>query len=108
MNFKSYLKNNTVYLDGGMGTLLQKKGLKPGEQPERWNISHPDEIRAIHEAYYNAGSNVIATNTFGANILKYSPDELHEVIKAAIKNANEAKKRSVGTQATATQNVLFA
>lgn len=98
MNFKSYLKNNTVYLDGGMGTLLQKKGLKPGEQPERWNISHPEEIIEIHEAYYNAGSNVIATNTFGANVLKYSQDELSEVIKAAFKNANEAKKRSVSAQ----------
>lgn len=46
MNFREYLNNNIVYLDGGMGTLLQAQGLRPGEHPERWNLSHPDIIRA--------------------------------------------------------------
>ena len=76
MGIKEFLKNNTVFLDGGMGTLLQERGLSAGELPERWNLEHPEEIIAIHRAYYDAGSNVVNTNTFGANILKFAPDEL--------------------------------
>lgn len=95
MNFREYLKNNIVYLDGGMGTLLQAEGLKPGEHPESWNITHPDIITAIHKAYFEAGSNVVCTNTFGANCLKFSCDELEEIIKAAIANAKTAKECSV-------------
>jgi len=48
MNILEYMKDHIVYLDGGMGTLLQKQGLKPGEHPERWNLSHPEVITAIH------------------------------------------------------------
>ena len=44
MNVLDYLKENLVYLDGGMGTLLQKRGLQAGELPERWNVTHPDVI----------------------------------------------------------------
>ena len=95
MNFREYLKNNIVYLDGGMGTLLQAEGLKPGEHPEIWNITHPDIITNIHKAYFDAGSNVVCTNTFGANCLKFSCDELEEIIKAAIANAKAAKECSV-------------
>ena len=91
MDFLNFLKNNTVYLDGGMGTLLQKEGLLAGEHPEMWNITHPDVIRRIHMDYYNAGSNVVSTNTFGANILKFSAEELDLIIKAAIENANAAR-----------------
>ena len=72
MNIREYLKNNVVYLDGGMGTLLQIKGMAPGEYPELWNLSHPDVIIDIHKAYFDAGSNVVCTNTFGANPLKFS------------------------------------
>ncbi len=91
MNFREYLKNNIVYLDGGMGTLLQASGLKPGEHPEHWNISHPEVITKIHKAYYEAGSNVVSTNTFGANSLKFGAEELEEIIKAAFENANTAR-----------------
>ncbi len=94
MNFKEYLKQNIVRLDGGMGTLLQQQGLQAGEHPERWNLSHPDVITAIHQAYFDAGSNVVCTNTFGANILKFADDELEQIIKAAVSNANTARQRS--------------
>ena len=80
MNFREYLKENIVYLDGGMGTLLQAKGLKPGEHPEHWNITHPESITEIHKAYYDAGSNVVSTNTFGANILKFDREELEQML----------------------------
>ena len=95
MNFKDYLKNHIVYLDGGIGTLLQAGGLKPGEYPERWNLSHHDVIIDIHKAYFDAGSNIVCTNTFGANCLKFADDELEQIIKAAVANAKKAREQSV-------------
>ena len=94
MNFSEYLKNNIVYLDGGMGTLLQAQGLTPGEHPEKWNISHPEIITDIHKNYFNSGSNVVCTNTFGANSLKFDETELEEIIKSAISNAKKARELS--------------
>lgn len=98
MNIRDFIKNNIVYLDGGMGTLLQKSGLRPGELPERWNISHPEVIKEIHKSYYDSGSNIVNTNTFGANSLKFGTDELSEIIYHAVKNADEARKASSGKQ----------
>ncbi len=98
MKILDYLKNNIVYLDGGMGTLLQKEGLLPGELPERWNITHSDVIIRIQKAYFDAGTNIICTNTFGANSLKYDDEELSAVIKAAVQNAKAARDTSTGTQ----------
>ncbi len=94
MNFKDFLQSNIVNLDGGMGTLLQERGLTPGEYPERWNLTHADVIREIHKAYFDAGSNVICTNTFGANILKFDEGELDEIIRAAVHNAKAARESS--------------
>jgi len=98
MNILQYLKNNILYLDGGMGTLLQAQGLSAGELPERWNLSHPDVITNIHKQYFDAGSNVVNTNTFGANSLKFGADELEAIIGAAIKNARQAATESTGKQ----------
>lgn len=98
MKITEYLKNNVVYLDGGMGTLLQARGLPMGELPERWNISHPEIVREIHGAYYDAGSNIVSTNTFGANSLKFSSDELDEIIGAAVAHARFAAKNNRGKQ----------
>ncbi|MBR4869775.1 MAG: homocysteine S-methyltransferase family protein, partial [Oscillospiraceae bacterium] len=99
MNVLEYLKENILYLDGGMGTLLQAKGLVAGEHPERWNLTHADDVTAIHRAYYDAGSNVVSANTFGANALKFSPAELEEIVAAAMENVRRAQKESSGTQA---------
>ena len=95
MTFREYLKNNKVYLDGGMGTLLQERGLKPGERPELWNITHKDIIVDIHKAYYDAGSNVVSANTFGANVLHFDEVELKTIIDAAVSNVREAANASV-------------
>lgn len=98
MDFRDFLKDNTVILDGGMGTLLQNEGLAPGEYPERWNITHSEIITKIHKDYFDAGSNVVNTNTFGANSLKFDDGELEEIIRAAIENAKAARSASVGEQ----------
>ena len=87
-----YMKTHPILLDGGMGTLLQQKGLKPGEKPETWNLLHPEIITEIHKAYLNSGSNIISTNTFGANALHYSSEELQRIIPAAVRNARTAQK----------------
>ena len=98
MKITEFIKDNILILDGGMGTLLQNHGLKAGEKPEMWNISHADVIESIHRAYLDFGSNVISTNTFGANLLKFSEGELEEIISSAVENARLAIKNSKGRQ----------
>ncbi len=98
MRLSEYLKNNIVILDGGMGTLLQARGLQPGEAPERWNLTHPNDIIDIHKSYYDSGSNIVNTNTFGANTLHFEPEELEEIIKAAVDNAVKARELSVSAK----------
>ena len=98
MNVLEYVKNNVTFLDGGMGSLLQERGLKPGELPETWNVTHPEEIIDIQRSYYDAGSNIVLANTFGANSLKFSDEELEQYIAAAIGNARRAAELSEGTQ----------
>lgn len=98
MDIRTFLKDNLIILDGGMGTLLQAGGLLPGELPERWNLTHPEDIIAIHKAYFDAGSHVVNTNTFGANLFKFSADELDRIVAAATENARKAAAQSGGTQ----------
>ncbi|MBQ3416630.1 MAG: homocysteine S-methyltransferase family protein [Ruminococcus sp.] len=98
MDVRSFLKENIVLLDGGMGTLLQEQGLQAGERPERWNLSHPDIVAGIHQAYYDAGANIVNTNTFGANSLHFDDEELEAIIKSAIANADLARKNSTSPQ----------
>ena len=98
MKITDYLKQNKLCLDGGMGTLLQRCGLRAGELPERWNLTHAEVIVGIHKDYYNAGSNVVSTNTFGANSLKFSDAELEEIISAAVANARRASDECDGEQ----------
>lgn len=93
--FEKLLKENQfVLLDGAMGTMLQKSGLKSGEIPEFFNITHKDTIIGIHKEYVKAGANIIYANTFGANGYKLYNKEysVKEVITAAIANAKEAVK----------------
>ena len=91
MNITEFIKENTLVLDGGMGTLLQARGLPAGENPALWSVAHPDEIVAIHKAYFDAGAHVVSTNTFGANILKFDNETLQNIVAAAVKNAKDAR-----------------
>ncbi len=94
MDFRAFLKDNNVILDGGMGTLLQNAGLPVGELPERWCVTHPETVTDIHKSYFDAGSNVVNTNTFGANCLKFDEEELESIISSAIKCVDRARERS--------------
>lgn len=90
------LGKELLFFDGGMGTLLQAKGLQPGELPETWNFTHEKEIREIHRQYIEAGSDIILTNTFGANALKFHDDaySLEELIQRAVNNVKVAAEEA--------------
>lgn len=87
-DLRSDLRTKRLYFDGGFGTVLQGMGLKSGEAPETWNITHPDEVTGVHRAYIEAGSNIITTNTFGVNRDKY--ENYAELISAALDCAENA------------------
>lgn len=80
--------------DGAMGTFLQAKGLKAGECPETWNISHPSEVKSIAQSYIDAGSDIVETNSFGATSYKLREfgltDKVAEYNVAAARLAKEA------------------
>ncbi len=93
MNIKNKILNEIVVFDGAFGTELQKKGLKPGEHPEEWNLTHKSEIIEIHKSYIEAGADIINANTFGANRLNFG-ERTKELITSAIENAKQAVKES--------------
>ena len=93
MSVLNEIGKRILFFDGGMGSLLQEKGLKPGELPETWNIRHPEAITQIHRSYLEAGSDIILANTFGANRLKYNKNQeysLETIVAAAMENAKKA------------------
>ncbi len=92
MNFREVLGRQILFFDGGMGTLLQERGLKAGEVPETWNIVQPECIRQIHKEYLMAGSNIISANTFGVNAFKCKnlPYTVDELVTAGIQLVQEA------------------
>ena len=95
MDFREALKSGRFILfDGGMGTMLQERGLAAGEIPENWNTERPDDILAVHKAYVDAGSDVITTNTFGANSRKFGAP-VAPVIDAAIRIARRSGAKYV-------------
>lgn len=91
MKFDIFGKGITL-LDGAMGTMLQRRGLKPGGVPDILNLTEPELIRSIHREYIDAGSRVIYTNTFGANRLKLSRTgrSVAEVVSAAVRLGKDA------------------
>ena len=90
------LGKELLYFDGGMGTLLQERGLQPGDLPETWNLLHAEEIREIHRKYIEAGSDIVLTNTFGANALKFHDDaySLEEIVNAAVGHVKAAAEQA--------------
>ncbi len=97
MNIWETINQRIVFFDGGMGSLLQEAGLKPGELPGTWNLLHPETLVRIHRDYLEAGADVVTTNTFGVDGLKYKEDgefALTKVIRAAVHNAREAIRLS--------------
>ena len=94
MTFMELLRKGPFFLDGGFGTLLQRRGLQPGEAPESWNLTHPEEVTAIHRAYFEAGSHMVACNTFGVHPERYSLQECEKMIRAAVACADKARREA--------------
>ena len=95
-DIKKYLGKQTLFFDGGTGSVLQGWGLQPGELPENWNIEHKEKIVELNYLYYKAGSNIVNTNTFGAFETKFTGIQtytLENIISSAIENANEARRK---------------
>lgn len=92
-DLRERLGKEWLIFDGGTGTILQSKGLQGGELPETWNLKRPEDIIDLHCGYLRAGCDIFNTNTFGANSLKF-PNDLEEIVTAAVNNAGEARRRT--------------
>lgn len=92
MSILELLQKRIVFFDGGTGTLLQEKGLQAGELPELWNIEKKQALIEIHKNYFEAGSDIVLTNTFGANCIKLQgiSYSIEQIITAAVENAKTA------------------
>ena len=89
MNLRELINKKRLYLDGGTGTMLQKRGLRSGEGTEEWSLTHPEEIIKLHREYLSAGSDIFCTNTFSVNCLKQ--ENFEEYIAAAFDCAKKAR-----------------
>ena len=93
--FEELFKAGRVVVgDGGLGTMLQRAGLKQGEVPELWNLTHPAEVQRIHEEYVRAGAQVVETNTFGCNEMRL-PDGLKGRAEEIARAGAELCRRAV-------------
>ncbi|AOR24956.1 homocysteine S-methyltransferase family protein [Clostridium taeniosporum] len=96
MGLKEFIKDNILVFDGAMGTMLQKEGLKLGENPEIFNIEESEKVKKIHKQYIENGAMVITSNTFGANELKLENTNytVEEIIDASVSIAKDAIEKN--------------
>lgn len=88
MKLEELLGKRLVFVDGGMGTMLQAAGLTGGEAPERWNLTHPETVAEVHRAYLAAGCDIVTANTFGGTGARFGA-ELQKVIQAGVELARQ-------------------
>jgi 5-methyltetrahydrofolate--homocysteine methyltransferase len=84
--------------DGAWGTFLQQKGLQPGECPEEWNLSRPNDVQAIAQSYIDAGADMVETNSFGGNYFKLKNYGLEDQIFEINRTAAEISRKAAGTE----------
>jgi len=94
--FQEIQNGKVLVSDGAWGTFLQKKGLKPGECPESWNLSRPDDVYDIARSYIDAGADMIETNSFGGNYFKLKNYGLENQVFELNKLAAEISRRAAG------------
>ena len=86
------LKSRIAIFDGGMGSMLIARGLGPGESPETWNLERPDAVAEVQRLYYEAGSDVVHTNSFGASPVKLADRGLEDQAERINRRAAEITK----------------
>jgi len=96
---KSLIKSGPVVTDGSWGTQMQKRGLKRGECPDSWNLSHPERVLEVAQQYVDAGSQIILTNTFGGSRLALKKFELGEKTVEINMTGVEISKKAAGDRA---------
>jgi len=91
---ESLIQSGPVVTDGSWGTQMQKRGLKRGQSPDSWNLSHPENVLEVARQYVDAGSQIILTNTFGASRLSLSNyklgDQAAEINAAGVRISKQA------------------
>ena len=98
------LQERILFCDGGMGSLLQEHGLKAGELPGNYNMTHPEVLVQIHKEYLAAGADIVLTNTFGVDGLKYNEQteySVEQVVQTAVHHVKTAIRESGGQGYTA-------
>lgn len=96
---KTLLTAGPVVTDGAWGTELQARGLQSGDLPDLWNLTHPERVAAVAQAYVAAGSRVILTNTFGANRLRLTGHGLADRVAEINQRGVELSRQAAGTRA---------
>ncbi len=99
MPFQELLSRPLIYLDGGTGTMLQARGLRPDERTESWTVKRPEELIRIHQSYVDAGADIVNANTFGVNKFRYHDDSVYslsQLVETAIANAKQSVSRTAG------------
>jgi len=96
---KSLTESGPVVTDGSWGTQMQKRGLKRGECPDSWNLTHPERVLEVAQQYVDAGSQIILTNTFGASRLALEKFKLGDKAVEINRTGVEISKKAAGDHA---------
>jgi 5-methyltetrahydrofolate--homocysteine methyltransferase len=100
MSWKNLLKQKTVLVaDGAWGTEFAKQGLAAGDVPELWNLEHPDRVLCVARSYVEAGSDIILTNTFGANRFKLAKSGLTDRLDELNRQGVALSRQAAGSRA---------
>jgi methionine synthase I (cobalamin-dependent) len=97
MNILEKVQKQGIVFDGAMGSMLISKGLKGGEATESWNLTHPNIIQDIHQAYYDAGADVACANTYGASAIKLKKMGVSESVAVVNRAGVRIAQKACGT-----------